>query len=154
MTTNSSKSMTSKAALLFFVTLFTVVTTNALNLEAGKNASTSNNNIISQPTSVVYESLVATATNKLVIVNWKTASEFNNNHFEVEKSTDMKNFKTVAVVLDGFKTAGSGKRYAFKEEAKTTKVGQVTYYRLKQFDDYGKVAYSEIIKVEYNNSSN
>ena len=154
MTTNTSNSMTSKAALLFIATLFTVVTTNALNLETGKNASNSNNSIIPQPTSVVYESLIATATDKLVVVNWKTASEFNNNHFEVEKSTDMKNFKTVAVVLDGFKTEGSGKRYAFKEDAKNVKIGQATYYRLKQFDDYGKVAYSEIIKVEYNNSSN
>ena len=154
MTTNSSKSMTSKAALLFFVILFTAVTTNALNLEEGKNASTSNNNSIPQPTSVVYESLIATATNNLVIVNWKTASEFNNNHFEVEKSTDMKNFKTVAVVLDGFSTEGSGKRYAFKEQAKSAKQGQVTYYRLKQFDGFGNSTYSNIMKIENSNAAN
>jgi hypothetical protein len=145
MTTNTSKSITSKAALIVIVFLFTAITT---------HATSKNEIIVPLPVSVIYQSLVATTTNTLVVLNWTTVSELNNNYFEVEKSTDMKNFKTVAVVLDGFSTEGSGKRYAFKEQAKSAKQGQVTYYRLKQFDGFGNSTYSDIMKIENSNAAN
>ena len=145
MTTNTSKSITSKAALFVIVFLFTAITT---------HATSKNEIIVPLPVSVIYQSLVATTTNTSVVLNWTTVSELNNNYFEVEKSTDMKNFKTVAVVLDGFSTEGSGKRYAFKEQAKSAKQGQVTYYRLKQFDGFGNSTYSDIMKIENSNAAN
>ena len=101
---------------------------------------------------IEYASLAATATDQSVIINWVTASEQNNSHFEVERSTDMKVFKTVAMVLDGFAATGSnsGKSYKFKEAAGDVKKGKTVYYRLKQIDNDNQVHYSAVMAVQMN----
>jgi uncharacterized cupredoxin-like copper-binding protein len=100
---------------------------------------------------IEYKSLAATATEKSVFINWVTASEKNNSHFEVERSTDMKVFKTVAMVLDGFSTTGTdGKTYKFKEAAGEVKKGKTVYYRLKQIDNDSQVHYSSVMAVQMN----
>ena len=100
---------------------------------------------------VEYASLAATATEKSVFINWVTASEQNNSHFEVERSTDMKAFKTVAMVLDGFSTtATTGKSYKFKEDAGDVRKGKTVYYRLKQIDNDNQVHYSTVMAVQMN----
>lgn len=100
---------------------------------------------------VEYASLDATATNNGVLINWVTVSELNNSHFEVERSTDMKSFKTVAMVLDGFAATGTnGKTYKFKEAAVEIKKGKTVYYRLKQIDNDNQVHYSTIMAVQMN----
>ncbi|MEP7237317.1 MAG: hypothetical protein ABI685_05620, partial [Ferruginibacter sp.] len=81
-----------------------------------------------------------------VILDWNTASEFRNSYFEVERSTNATDFKTVALVLDGFATEGTGKKYAFKENVSVVKNNKAAYYRLKQFDAYGNVSYSAVVK--------
>lgn len=105
--------------------------------------------VVPQPVgSVVYQSISITKTEKSVILDWNTASEFRNSYFEVERSTNATDFKTVALVLDGFATEGTGKKYSFKEAIPATKNGQFAYYRLKQFDEYGNITYSAIYKVQ------
>ena len=104
---------------------------------------------IPQPTGgVVYSSISATVNEKSISLNWVTASEVQNNYFEVERSFDNNHFKTVALVLDGFSAEGSGKKYAFKETMAKNKT--VAYYRLKQFDARGNVTYSDVMKVNAN----
>ena len=100
---------------------------------------------------VIYASLAATATEKSVFINWNTASETNNNYFEVERSLDMSSFKTVALVMDGFASEGTGKRYGFKEDAGDVRKGKVVYYRLKQIDKDGVINYSPVMKVQLTN---
>ncbi|MBK8609021.1 MAG: hypothetical protein IPL84_03510 [Chitinophagaceae bacterium] len=99
---------------------------------------------------IEFASLAATANNKAVLINWVTASERNNSHFEVERSTDQKDFKTVALVLDGFAAAGTGKTYKFKEDAGDVRTGKTVYYRLKQVDTDNKVHYSKVMAVQMN----
>jgi hypothetical protein len=127
--------------------LLILVFTSVLMIFAGKaNAFTKYN------TGIEYASLAATATENSVFINWVTASEQNNNHFEVERSTDMKAFKTVAMVLDGFASTGTatGKSYKFKEAAGDVKKGKTVYYRLKQVDNDNQVHYSSIMAVQMN----
>lgn len=100
---------------------------------------------------IEYASLAATANDNSVFINWVTASEKNNSHFEVERSTDMKVFKTVAMVLDGFAATGTtGKTYKFKEAAGDVKKGKTVYYRLKQIDNDNQVHYSAVMAVQLN----
>jgi hypothetical protein len=111
------------------------------------NANATDNN----PGTVEYASLAATATDNGVYINWVTVSELNNSHFEVERSTDMKSFKTVAMVLDGFATTGTnGKSYKFKEATADIKKGKTVYYRLKQIDNDNQVHYSTVMAVQMN----
>ena len=99
---------------------------------------------------IEYASLTATASEKAVFINWVTASEQNNSHFEVERSLDMKAFKTVAMVLDGFTATGTGKTYKFKEDAGAIKNGKTVYYRLKQVGTDNQVSYSIVMAVQMN----
>ena len=102
---------------------------------------------------IEYASLAASATDKAVFINWVTVSEQNNSHFEVERSTDMKAFKTVAMVLDGFAATGTnGKTYKFKEAAGEVKKGKTVYYRLKQIDNDNQVHYSAVMAVQINST--
>ena len=115
------------------------------------NAHTGNNTIIVINPGIEYASLVATANHNNVFINWVTVSELNNSHFEVERSTDMKSFKTVAIVLDGFSTTGApGKSYKFKEAAGEISKGKKVYYRLKQIDTNNQIHYSTIMTVQMN----
>lgn len=103
---------------------------------------------------IEYASLAASANENSVFINWSTASEQNNSHFEVERSTDMKAFKTVAMVLDGFATTGTttGKTYKFKEASGDIKKGKTVYYRLKQIDNDFQVHYSAVMAVQMNST--
>ena len=99
--------------------------------------------------SVVYQSITTRITEKSIILDWNTSSEFQNSHFEVERSANMKDFKTVALVWDGFIKEGSGKKYSFKEDNKVLKNRHIVYYRLKQFDLYGNISYSSVVSVQH-----
>lgn len=140
---------TSTLSLLVNRLISSVLTLSLLSFAVTANATDnkSNNN-----PGIEYASLAASATDNSVMINWVTVSELNNSHFEVERSTDMKVFKTVAMVLDGFATTGNstGKSYKFKEAAGDVKKGKTVYYRLKQIDNDNQVHYSAVMAVQMN----
>jgi len=79
-----------------------------------------------------------------VALNWATASEVNNNRFEVERSTDGANFTKIGTVF-GNGTTQDISEYSFADlEYPQTKM---LYYRLKQVDDNGEFSYSVTIEV-------
>jgi hypothetical protein len=141
---NFFTSIAKKSTLVLILTVFSAMAASALTPATGKTKVT----IVPEPAShVVYQSIIVTITEKSIILDWNTSSELNNSYFEVERSSNPTDFKTIALVLDGFTTEGSGKKYAFKENASVVKNGHVSYYRLKQFDAYGNVSYSAVVKV-------
>ncbi|MGZ8558046.1 MAG: T9SS type A sorting domain-containing protein [Chitinophagaceae bacterium] len=81
--------------------------------------------------------------NKKVRLSWKTASEFNNERFEIERSKDGGSFSKVGEI------AGKGnstvlQQYTFYDEQPIS--GQA-FYRLKQVDIDGRFEYSNIQSV-------
>lgn len=82
--------------------------------------------------------LIANKAGEDVIVNWSTASEFNNSHFEVERSFNGADFE-LAGKVDGVGFTNSESNYNFVDEkAALNPTAQVIYYRLKQVDFDGK----------------
>ena len=83
---------------------------------------------------------VIEAQNKIDI-HWSTNSKATN-YFEVQKSVDGKNFKTIAYVLgpDPAKPGCECFGCFDKKDSKT----QISYYRLKHLDFDGNVQFSEI----------
>jgi hypothetical protein len=76
-------------------------------------------------------------------LTWKTASERNNSHFEVERTADGRRFTTIG------KVAGSGnstveRTYTFTDESPIAKA----YYRIKQVDFDGQFSYSRTLMLE------
>lgn len=141
-----------KGLIISVLSFFTFLSINAFGFSSNAKLNTGKNSYTSHISgiTVVYTTLEASANEKSVIINWSTASEINNSHFEVESSLDMKVFKTVAIVLDGFTTTDGGKSYKFKEDGAKVKKGKVVYYRLKQIDTDGNINYSPVLKVEQN----
>lgn len=66
-----------------------------------------------------------------VLLNWKTASETNNDYFEISHSTDGKTFKSLAIV----KPKSADLEYSFLDKSP---INGVNYYQLLQFDKDGK----------------
>lgn len=80
-----------------------------------------------------------------ILLNWATASEINNDFFQVEKSGDGKNFYPIGKV-PGQGTTSSTSNYHLVDETPLT---AWNYYRLKQVDFDGQFEYSKIISVRY-----
>jgi hypothetical protein len=75
-----------------------------------------------------------------VALNWATASEINNDRFEIERSADGSSFEKIGTV-NGNGNSVQTIEYSFKD---TTVQGGVYYYRLKQVDFDGHFEYSTI----------
>ena len=91
--------------------------------------------------------LSAQFNNDVVTVKWTTTFESNNDHFEVERSTDGISFKSVGNVA-GHGTTGIRHDYEFGDEVKrSTLTKNDLYYRLKQVDANGKSTYTKVLVV-------
>ncbi len=76
-----------------------------------------------------------------VLLQWATATEETNSHFEIERSTDLVNFE----MIDWVEGAGDSKEridYEFIDYEVQNLKAENIYYRLKQVDYDGKFEYS------------
>jgi hypothetical protein len=80
---------------------------------------------------------------KVVHLNWSTASELNNSYFEVQRSQDNKTFETIDIVA-GAGNSTSALTYADRDSHPYT---GVSYYRLRQVDFDGKFSFSQSVPV-------
>ncbi len=76
---------------------------------------------------------------------WSTASEINNDYFEVEKSVDGINF----IVIDRIKGAGNSNTTLHYKTIDNNPYIGINYYRIKQVDFDGTSSYSEIIALNF-----
>jgi len=81
--------------------------------------------------------------NNDVLLKWETTTEYDNMYFDIEKSEDGIHFNAIG------KVAGAGNRnssedYSFSDNHPSAN----NYYRLKQVDRSGSVAYSKILYVK------
>ena len=92
----------------------------------------------------------ATPNHNTVSLDWATATEKNNSHFEVERSTNGKDFSTIGTV-EGSGTTVEPQAYNFVDAAPAN---GINYYRLKQVDFDGAFAYSDVVSIEIQNAKN
>ncbi len=81
-----------------------------------------------------------------VQLDWTTASELNNDYFEVQHSNNGRTFNTLDII-NGAGVSSENIRYQFKH---LDVQSRLNYYRLKQVDFSGESEYSEIITIENN----
>jgi hypothetical protein len=85
---------------------------------------------------------------KASLLTWKTASEINNSHFEIERSQDLVNWTYLGEVV-GKGNTGLTTNYHFVDETPET---GVNYYRLKQVDFDGNFEYTEVRVLVFNST--
>jgi hypothetical protein len=81
----------------------------------------------------------------IVELKWSTASEFNNDHFTIERSVNLENFEVVATI-PGSGTTNVVHHYNTLDPSP---VYGRSYYRLKHTDFTGSSIYSEVRVVDY-----
>ncbi|MGI4823853.1 MAG: right-handed parallel beta-helix repeat-containing protein [Janthinobacterium lividum] len=89
-----------------------------------------------------------TVHNRDAQLTWSTASEANNDHFEVERSFDGTRFTKLDQVA-GQGTTSLRTAYAFTDAGVASKATGAVYYRLKQVDTDGKSSYSPVRTVSF-----
>jgi hypothetical protein len=92
-------------------------------------------------------SFTAKASGAAAILNWSTASEINNSHFVVERSTNNEVFEKVGEVK-GNETSFNTNKYEFVD-ATAKAYGTTVYYRLIQVDMDGSENNSGIVSVNF-----
>jgi hypothetical protein len=97
------------------------------------------------PVKLVY--FDAKAENQDALLTWQTASELNNSHFDVERSIDGKNFKTIGTVK-GNGTTSKTIQYQFMDK-EAANVSSTVFYRLRQVDFNGDAELSQTATVRF-----
>ena len=99
------------------------------------------------PLPVELSAFCASLSQNNVCLNWKTATEVNNNGFEVQRKSDAPNSDWTKVgFLEGNGNSNSPKDYTYVDKNLTS--GTKFIYRLKQIDNDGKFQYSKEVEVE------
>lgn len=99
------------------------------------------------PLPVKLISATAKYLNEEVVINWQTASEENNSHFEIEKLVNH-NWTFVAKI-NGAGNTNKISNYLFVDKYLANNLAEdKIYYRLKQVDFSGEINYSEVLFVE------
>ena len=120
-------------------------TTVDFTVDTAKAASFSNRfTILFAPSALPVNSIVANASlsNKTATITWNTVGEKNVASYEVEKSTDAKNFTAIGQVTAKNTATAS---YAATDNS----VVATTYYRIKAISTAGNISYSNVAKVTY-----
>ncbi len=97
---------------------------------------------VSTPVPVKYTSFTAIKQTTSNLLKWSTASESNNSHFVVQRSTDGKNFESIARVK-GNGNSTKIQQYTFTDAS--APVVKTVYYRLKQVDFDGRSDVSKTV---------
>ncbi|MBK7379429.1 MAG: immune inhibitor A [Ignavibacteriales bacterium] len=88
----------------------------------------------------------AKSTNKEITLNWQTATELNNNGFEIERLTNANSGWTRIGFVMGNGTTQEIHNYSFVDK---NPVSGINYYRLKQIDYDGTVNLSQEVSVNF-----
>ncbi|MBN2728043.1 MAG: T9SS type A sorting domain-containing protein [Bacteroidales bacterium] len=87
--------------------------------------------------------LIAKPSGENVNISWRTASEVNNDYFNVERSYNGDIFEAIATI-DGSGNSNEIKRYTYLDENPGE---DVIFYRIKQTDFDGAFSYSKVVSV-------
>ncbi len=101
------------------------------------------------PLPVTLISFTASAQRDHVYLQWQTASEINNDYFELQRATDPEQFASIAKIT-GAGTTTTPNQYDYQD---FTAPNGLLYYRLKQTDFDGTTSYSNIVSVQYNGNN-
>ena len=92
---------------------------------------------------VALTDFTATGLDKTIQLSWQTQSEDNNTGFEVERSSDGREFRRIGWV-PAVDPAGGNVVRDYELEDANVNLGPLYYYRLKQIDTDGTFAYSAV----------
>ena len=106
--------------------------------------------VVSTNTSTLAVKLVsfdATVTGNSITCKW-ISQETDNNHFEVERSFDGRNFNSIAYVFSKENPSALSNNYSYNDKSVALQGHNKIFYRLKDVDKNGNVSFSDIISIK------
>ncbi len=91
--------------------------------------------------------LTTIKTGNNAVLNWKTISEMNSDYFEIERSTDGRNYIKVGGNVRAAGNSNAEKQYQATDDVSNVQ-SPLVYYRIKLTDKNGKRAYSNVTTVK------
>ncbi|MBK9255601.1 MAG: choice-of-anchor D domain-containing protein [Saprospiraceae bacterium] len=85
------------------------------------------------------------ASGRTSLLSFSTATEFNNDYFSIERSSDGRDFDMIGEI----KGAGNSNREISYEFTDSKPSSGINYYRIKQTDFDGKYSYSDIKSIQF-----
>lgn len=95
---------------------------------------------------VTLQSFTVKAINNAAQLQWRTVSELDNDHFDIERSADGRSFTKIGRI-QGQGSTGLAQNYDFTDAAP---LAGNNYYRLAQVDQDGEITYSQIRLLSFN----
>lgn len=99
--------------------------------------------LLTAPLPVTLVDFTGTLQNKNILLEWNTASEFNSKQFELEKSFDGVNFRTIATIP----AAGNSNSLLHYSYLDREPAGEKNYYRLRSVDIDNRQKLSDILLI-------
>jgi hypothetical protein len=99
------------------------------------------------PLATTIENLTATQQGDKILIQWLTENQQNNIRYEIQTSTDGRQFQDAGEVSGNLTSEGSATKYLYQYNLDQTDASTV-YFRVKQTDADGKVSYSGILTVK------
>jgi hypothetical protein len=131
----------------------TVYRWSGVDIDNGQRFSFGTANSTQTPLPIELTEFYAQPENSTIVLNWITATEINNNRFEIERSKDGVVFEKIG--SESSKAQGGNSTsnlvYSFID---LNPYSGISYYRLKQIDHDGKFEYHSIISVDREESKN
>jgi hypothetical protein len=106
---------------------------------------------LTQPVPVELISFSTYVSGKTIRLNWSTATETNNSHFDIQRKFDATEWKTIGSIK-GNGTTTQIQHYSFSDDLRNSSSRKI-FYRLKQVDLDGSFSYSNEINIDNNISS-
>ena len=105
---------------------------------------------VGDPLPIKFLPLTVTRENTSAVLHWATLTEQNNDHFEVERSTDGTSFTSIySIPSNGNSTQKIA--YGFTDNSP---LKGVSYYRIRQVDKSGKYTYGNTVMVNFTAKDN
>ena len=98
---------------------------------------------------ISYKDFTINTVQKKILINWQTASQDQANYFEVQRSFDGKNFRTIELVLGPDPQKSDCNCYMGFDQRPVK--AKKYYYRLKHIAKDGAVELSETRMIAFNN---
>ena len=92
---------------------------------------------------VTFTKFTAVGSNNTSVLNWQVADQVNNDHYEVEASTDANNYKVIGTVP----SKQDASVYQFIDA--NPSLAKTNFYRIKEVDKDGKYIYSPVRYVKF-----
>lgn len=98
---------------------------------------------------VTWNYFKATTENNAILLEWSTATEINNSHFDIERASADGNFEKIGEVMGN---GNSHEKLYYNFTDKNPLTGK-SFYRLKQTDFDGAFEYSEVVAINTENAN-